>query len=301
MGEFSIGSAADAALQLGGTREGDCWRAYCPVCDGHGLTISTSHSTGKLLFYCWSSGCSFVEIVKALREHGIDPSDNVTRVEDYFTDEIGNQYLKIDAARRLLQRTESAEGTLVEHYLASRGITIPVPPALRFLRWCPHRSGSAFPAMVAAVVDHAGEVTGYHATFLAPDDAGKYPFRDKTAQRECRGPIRGAAVRLGDAVDGRLLIGEGIETSLAAAQLFDIPAWAALSANGIATIDLMPEIRHVIIAADNDVNGTGHRAATVLYYRLAAEGRRVEIIMPPTSGADFNDVLIDNAECQSVS
>jgi len=47
----------------------------------------------------------------------------------------------------------------------------------------------------------------------------------------------------------------------------------------------------VIIAADNDTNGAGHHAATVAYYRWAAEGRAVQMIMPPMPGSDFNDIL----------
>jgi hypothetical protein len=48
----------------------------------------------------------------------------------------------------------------------------------------------------------------------------------------------------------------------------------------------------VIVAADNDINGAGYRAATVSYYRWIAEGREVRIIMPPIAGTDFNDILI---------
>jgi hypothetical protein len=75
---------------------------------------------------------------------------------------------------------------------------------LRFMPYCPHRCGCSFPAMVAAVVGIDGQPLGYHATFLAPDGAAKHPFPDKSMQRECRGAIRGGAVRLAPAICHRL-------------------------------------------------------------------------------------------------
>jgi len=238
MGDFSIGdSVEEIALQLDGTREGDHWRCCCPVCSGHGLLITTSSRTGKLLYYCWSTGCSFREIIRALRENGIE-----TRGAPQFVDsrngEDESQRLKIEAAQRLLRRTECAIGTVAEAYLARRGITVAIPPALRFMSYCPHRCGRSFPAMVAAVVDLDGETVGYHATFLTPE-GDKCPFPIKAMQRECRGRVRGGSVRLAiERPDCELCVGEGIETVLSTMQLFGLPGWAALSASGLVTLEL---------------------------------------------------------------
>ena len=300
MGDFSIDtSAEEVALQLDGTREGDRWRCYCPVCGGHGLLITTSRHSGKILYYCWSTGCSFLEIIRALHEIGVEP-EIPSHFDDSHNGENENQRLKIEAARRLLRRTECAIGTDAEGYLAWRAITIAIPPALRFMPYCPHRCGRSFPAMVATVVDLDGETVGYHATFLAPDGIGKYPFPTKAMQRECRGRVRGAAVRLADVSRSvnsvnapQLVIAEGIETALSCMQLFGIPAWAALSSSGIAALELPSEIKSVVIACDNDTNNASHHAATAAYYRWVAEGRAVQLIKPPMSGTDFNDVLVE--------
>jgi hypothetical protein len=48
----------------------------------------------------------------------------------------------------------------------------------------------------------------------------------------------------------------------------------------------------VVILADNDINGAGERAARSAAARWFAEGRRVQIAMPPQPGIDFNDVLL---------
>ena len=88
-----------------------------------------------------------------------------------------------------------------------------------------------------------------------------------------------------------LLIGEGIETCLAAMQATAMPAWAALSTSGMVALVLPPIVRQVIILADHDANGAGERAARTAAQRWLAEGRSVRIAMPPEPGTDFNDML----------
>src|SRR5262249_22433096 len=89
-----------------------------------------------------------------------------------------------------------------------------------------------------------------------------------------------------------LLIGEGIETCLAAMQATELPAWAALSTSGMMALQLPPEVPHVVILADNDDNGAGLHAARVAAQRWGAEGRRVRIPSPPEPGADRAALLV---------
>jgi hypothetical protein len=91
----------------------------------------------------------------------------------------------------------------------------------------------------------------------------------------------------------QLVVAEGIETTLSCMQLFDIPAWAALSSSELAAMGLPPEIKSVIIPCDNEMNNAGHHAATAAYHRWPAEARTLQMIMPPLPGSDFNDVLVD--------
>ena len=102
------------------------------------------------------------------------------------------------------------------------------------------------------------------------------------------GPCRGGAVRLAEPGDV-LMVGEGIETCLAAMQATGNPAWAALSTSGLRTLDLPEEVRDVIVLADGD--DPGEAAARDAALRWNREGRRVRIARPPR-GADFNDVLL---------
>ena len=107
------------------------------------------------------------------------------------------------------------------------------------------------------------------------------------------GPCRGGAVRLGSPSDV-LMIGEGIETCLAAMQETGHPSWAALSTSGLRSLDLPNEVRDIIVLADGD--DPGEAAAQDCGRRWKREGRRVRIARPPR-GLDFNDLLLGGAAC----
>jgi DNA primase len=85
------------------------------------------------------------------------------------------------------------------------------------------------------------------------------------------------------------MVGEGIETCLAAMQATGLPAWAALSTSGLRTLQLPVEIDEVIVLADGDE--PGEAAARDAAKRWKREGRSVRIARPP-SGMDFNDLLL---------
>ena len=81
-----------------------------------------------------------------------------------------------------------------------------------------------------------GEPLAIHRTFLARDGAGKAPV---APQKMTLGPCGRGAVRLAKGT-GKLMVGEGIETCLAAMQATGLPAWAALSTSGLWTLQLPP-------------------------------------------------------------
>jgi putative DNA primase/helicase len=84
---------------------------------------------------------------------------------------------------------------------------------------------------------------------------------------------------------------EGIETGLSIQQATGLPTWAALGAGNLARVILPEIVSKVIIAADNDANGVGQRAAFKAADEFIAQGRTVRIALPPEAGQDFNDVL----------
>ena len=146
---------------------------------------------------------------------------------------------------------------------------------------------------MVALVEHAehGRV-GIHRTWLQTDGMAKASFRNP---RRSLGPIGGGAVHLAEArEDTPLIVAEGIETAAGVALVMGWPGWAALSASGIERLILppLPLVETVFIAADNDPNDTGERAARIAAERWLAEGRKVRIALPPMPGSDWNDVLL---------
>jgi putative DNA primase/helicase len=144
------------------------------------------------------------------------------------------------------------------------------------------------PAMLATVSDAAGRPATIHKTYITTD--GAKAAVDKV-RMFCAGSVpAGGAVRL--AAPGPVLgIAEGIETALAATKMFGIPTWSALNAGGVEKFEPPAETQRLVVFGDNDVNGTGQRAAYALATRLA--GRlAIEVRIPEQRDTDWNDVLL---------
>ena len=195
-----------------------------------------------------------------------------------------------DAARRLIAMSQPIRRTLVETYLRHRGIkAVHDAGALRFHPRCYYRRDDSsptetWPAMIAAVTDLSGAITGAHRTWLAPDGGGKAPV---PTPRRAMGHLLGHAVRFGMAHDA-MAAGEGIETVLSLRSVLPtMPMAAALSAGHLAAFLPPPELRRLYIVRDND--RAGHWAADRLVARVR-DARVEAIALAPTKG-DFNDDL----------
>ena len=186
-----------------------------------------------------------------------------------------------DAARRLFAASRPVRGTLAESYLRSRGIILPLRfPALRFHPACYYRADDeapleTWPALIAAVTDLSGNVTGVLRTWLARDGSAKAPI---ASPRRAMGELLGHAVRFG-AVQDVLVAGEGVETMLSLKSLLPgLPMVAALSASHLAALLLPPSLRRLYLAADNDA--AGRRAATRLTERARDAQIEAHLLLP---------------------
>jgi hypothetical protein len=180
--------------------------------------------------------------------------------------------------------------TLVETYLGNRGIkAVHDAGALRYHPWCYYRPDDSsptetWPAMIAAVTDLSGAITGAHRTWLAPDGFRKAPV---DTPRRAMGGLLGHAVRFGVA-DDVLAVGEGIETMLSLRlALPAMPMVAALSSGHLSAILLPSTLRRLYIARDTDA--AGDMALAALTERAATEGIEALALSPRTG--DFNEDL----------
>jgi hypothetical protein len=181
-------------------------------------------------------------------------------------------------------------GTLAEAYLQKRGITaLHGADSLRFHPHCYYRPDSyspteTWPALIAAVTDLGGRITGAHRTWLDPSGPDKAPI---DTPRRAKGHLLGHGVRF-DIAGDVLAAGEGIETMLSLRMaLPSMPMMAALSANHLAAILFPPALRRLYIARDADPAGDGAMES------LIARAREVGIDAITLSPRllDFNEDL----------
>jgi phage/plasmid primase-like uncharacterized protein len=200
-----------------------------------------------------------------------------------------------ESARRLFAMSQPISGTLAEAYLRSRGMTaLHETASLRFHPQCYHRPDEhspteIWPAMIAAVTDLDGRLTGVHRTWLDPRGfseatRGKAPIE---TPRRAMGDLNGHAVRFG--VAGEIMVvGEGVETVLSLRSAIPtMPMAAALSAAHLSAILFSDTLRRLYIARDDDPAGDG--AVTALIDRAQQLGIEA-IVLSPALG-DFNEDL----------
>ncbi|SFJ75251.1 DUF7146 domain-containing protein [Celeribacter neptunius] len=290
--------SADAktlTVALNGVWHGSYGLCRCPAHGDRNPSLSLKNGNdGRLLAHC-HTGCSFTDILDALRGMGlIEGNGTVPRMDPA---EIARREAEAKAQAEKKARQASALwkeavpicGTLAETYLRGRGITCDLPDTLRFHPEAWHPTAKRFPAMLARV--HGGQGFAVHRTYLATTKGGSKKA-SVTPDKAMLGAVKGGAVRLTEA-QGPLVAAEGIETALSlACGLLRTPAtiWAALSASGIRGLSLPAKPHRLTIATDSDDNGAGKAAGLALAERATSLGWTVSLL-PAPDGRDWNDIL----------
>jgi hypothetical protein len=195
-----------------------------------------------------------------------------------------------EGAIRIWRASVDPRGTVVERYLASRGLTLGADVASSVIRWNPAaqwrddwRPKAAMVCLMRSIAN--GEPQAVSLTFLAGDAT-------KTG-RIFIGPTRCAAVMLDpfDEVLGSLHIGEGVETCMTAARRYDLrPCWALGCAGGVAAFLVLGGVECLTLLQENDDSRRSARDCETCAVRWHAAGREV-FINWPTTGKDLNDAI----------
>ena len=195
-----------------------------------------------------------------------------------------------ESARRLFGMSQPIAGTVVGTYLRKRGITdFHGITSLRFHPRCYYRPDTdapteIWPAMIAAVTDLKGHITGAHRTWLDPSGRDKAPV---DTPRRAMGHLLGHAVRFGPASDV-MAAGEGIETMLSLHCVMPTMAMvAALSAAHLGAILLPAALRRLYIVRDDDRAGNGAMKGLIDRTRVAG----IEAMVLSPQCGDFNEDL----------
>jgi hypothetical protein len=282
----------EAARRLGGEVIGS--QISCPG-PGHGpkdRSLSVRFERGTFVVHSfagddWRTCRDYVVTMLGIQEvERPAPTPRPRVVEPSFTDAT-----KVDRALALWAAGTPPRGTLVEAYLAGRGIELDAYLAsgavLRFLERCPFGRQTR-PAMLGLFRDvKTDEPCGISRLALTAHGA-----KDRDINRMFAGQVGGAAIKIdpNELVEYGLSIGEGVETCLSVRQDGHKPVWALGSATAIARFPVLAGVEALTIWADNDENGVGQRAAELCADRWSLEGAEVRVITPKRRGADFNDI-----------
>ena len=288
------------AHALNGVPCGEGYKCSCPVA-GHGkgegdrdrsFFVRDGNTPGRVLVTCYAN-CDRQDIIEELKRQGLWPGTEHHIIHNAHRQRppqvVVNNSGNVEFALKIWRNSVPADDTLVETYMRSRASTLrPLPLTLRFygaLRHAP--SDSVWPAMVA-LVTRDQERLGIHRTYLARDGSGKAPIEP---QKMTLGAVRGGCVRLGPEAE-HIMVTEGIETALSVMQVMNVTTWAALSAIGIANLQLPSTVREVTICVDGD--RVSEKASAQASRRWLLQGRQVRIARPPPN-KDFNDMLMEDA------
>lgn len=181
-------------------------------------------------------------------------------------------------------------GDPVSKYLHSRGIVL-LPDNVRYCAKCYNKElGSEIPALIARIQNKEGKPVSLHRIYLQ-DVSPKKKLMTGTES------LNGCAIRLfmpGGLFKGDVLgIGEGLETCIAAAQIFFIATWSCLNSTILESFEPPENIRKIVIWADNDASFTGQKSAYVLANKLYKKDLIVSVETPLKAGTDWNDVLLE--------
>jgi hypothetical protein len=284
-------------------RQGSELVGPCPVCGGRdrfGVNIR------KQVFNCRGAiggdvitlvqhldGCEFRCAITTLVGNG--PRKPTPQAKSADRDDYKEEQRNLDRAEAIWLGT-SPLGPDAIAYFARRRIDINQVPdqgGLRFHPRCSWGNGST-PAII-----------GRFTTALGNEPRGIWRRPISGEKPKTLGPIAGCVIRLwpDEAVERGLVLGEGIETVLAAATWISHrgtllqPAWAAGGAGNIKKFPVLSGIEALTLLVDNDRldqhdRRAGQDAAAECAARWSAAGREVIRLTPKALGADFNDVVL---------
>lgn len=270
----------------------------CPLCGGKDR-FRFDDRYGDGWYHCNQCGAG-PGIILVRKLHGWDHPTACQEVDriigtDRCTEPVpAKQVDDPDRKRRAVEKVINGAGDeqIVERYLLGRGLAARSSVLLGHRTVWHSAAKRFFPAVIAPITGPDGILQSVQRIFVGeavPDDARKTIMPPVDT-------IKAAAVRLFD-VEHELGIAEGVETALAAHEIFRRPVWAALTAGNLEAFEPPATVRHIYIYGDNDTSFTGQTAAYALAKRLVRTGISIDVEIPDRPDTDWLDWLLEHKGC----
>jgi putative DNA primase/helicase len=273
-------------------------RVRCPRCDRGVRDDALGVNTETGVFHCfrcgWSGRAASGESRAASPVARLDDPERAERVRKRLREIWVACALLEHPAARPVRRYLEARG--LAQVLAAPPANLRAHPALACYDTASKREVRHYPAMIAALTDHAGKICTLHATYLRADGCVKAPVPSpkKILGVPVPGATKGGAIRLYEPRDGRLGVAEGIENALSLGLIRQIPVWSSYCADNLRRVRLPHGLRVLEVGVDVDDSGKGEKEATALARRALRDGAalRARLIFPDGQGKrDLNDEL----------
>jgi DNA primase len=308
-------------------KAGAAWQGLCPFHEERSPSFTVYERGNRPGFYCYGCGAKGDAIEFVMRRQGLGFLDALQLLES----ENGLQNLqaappprpvatvqavdraKLDRARRLWGMAEPVvEGSPVDLYLRGRAIVPPAtygidgmgpggwPVDLRFAADSWHDlERRSWPAMVAAIRSHAGELLTVHRTYIARRPDGSWGKAPAEKAKLVVGSYAPGFIRLGADADA-MIGGEGIESSLSAMQLWRRSGLAFVTAGRMRNVEPPFLCSDFIYAADKGGKGRHGELFAHAGARAFGASRQVAVRIPRLAAdkGDFNDLLQLRAEAE---
>jgi len=275
----------------------------CPNCGGKDRFRMEKSGDG---FYC--NQCSPGDTIALIqRVLGLTFHETIKRISELIggvgMDKTQDTQIDKTDIKALLNKIWSESAPLsgsdpVSKYLHSRKLVL-TPDNVRYCPECYESDTQRhYPAMIAKFVSKEGTPVCLHRCYLDRDTLGKANIESNKKFTPTIQPMPGGAVRLFSPDNemfekGVLGIGEGLESSMAAAQIHNIATWAAMSNTLLESFEPPENIKRIVIFGDSDISHVGQKSAYILANKLYNRDLIVEVRVPEIQGWDFADVLLD--------
>jgi len=200
----------------------------------------------------------------------------------------------VEKVTRKFLKLEGLRGTTGEEYLNERGIYSLPRQGVRF-NPLESVNGKRYQSLFAIASNNNHEPKYLHRTLLDGNKKALVETQRKmlTLKDAANESISIKLFPISEALG----VAEGIETALAANQLYKANTWATINTSFLKKFKAPNSVKHLIIYADSDKNGAGHAAAFECANKniLAANDVERVTVVWPESG-DFNDVLLEGKE-----